>query len=141
MKISWIRAQSLWALFPVFFSASFFPAFAEPLPAWFTAFGSGRAQLSCGAAGSRSARDFCKSEGINEVYVSVSVNSEASEENQFAHLVTLLHRSNIRVEALFSSVDADEPGSIETSFWIGSGKCCASIRSILPIASMAFTWI
>jgi hypothetical protein len=54
--------------------------------------------------------DFCRSEGINEVYVSVSARSEASEENQRAHLIALLHRSSIRVEALLSSTDADEPG-------------------------------
>jgi hypothetical protein len=54
--------------------------------------------------------DFCKSQGINEVYVSVSARSEASEENSLAHLITLLHRSDIRVEALLSSTDADEPG-------------------------------
>jgi hypothetical protein len=54
--------------------------------------------------------NFCKSEGINEVYVSISARSEAAEENQLVHLITLLHRSNIRVEALLSSTDADEPG-------------------------------
>ncbi len=54
--------------------------------------------------------DFCKSQGINEVYVSVSSRSAASEEKQLAHLISLLHRSDIRVEALLSSTDADEPG-------------------------------
>jgi hypothetical protein len=53
---------------------------------------------------------FCKSEGINEVYVSISARSEAAEESQLAHLITLLHRSSIRVEALLSSADADEAG-------------------------------
>jgi hypothetical protein len=55
-------------------------------------------------------RDFCKSQGVNKVYVSVSAKSEASEESRLAHTIGLLHRSNIRVEALLSSVDADEPG-------------------------------
>jgi hypothetical protein len=55
-------------------------------------------------------RDFCKSEGVNEVYVSVSERSEAAEESKLAHLINVLHRSDIRVEALLSSVDADEPG-------------------------------
>ena len=54
--------------------------------------------------------DFCKSQGINEVYVSVSSRSAASEEKQLAHLISLLHRSDIRVEALLSNTDADEPG-------------------------------
>ena len=60
--------------------------------------------------GAETLSDFCKSEGINEVYVSVSARSEASEENQLAHLIALLHRSDIRVESLLSSTDADEPG-------------------------------
>jgi hypothetical protein len=47
---------------------------------------------------------FCESQGINEVYVSVAA------DQQIAPLIALLHRSNIRVEALLSSVDADEPG-------------------------------
>src|SRR5271170_1484512 len=54
--------------------------------------------------------DFCKSQGINEVYVSVSSRSAASEEKQLVHLISLLHRSDIRVEALLSSTEADEPG-------------------------------
>jgi hypothetical protein len=57
-----------------------------------------------------SLRDFCTSAGINEVYVSVSTRTEAAEEGQLVHLISLLHRSNIRVEALLSSTDADEPG-------------------------------
>jgi hypothetical protein len=57
-----------------------------------------------------SLRDFCKSQGINEVYVSISPRTEASEESQLVHLIAELHRSNIRVEALLSSTDADELG-------------------------------
>lgn len=53
---------------------------------------------------------YCQAEGINEVYVSVSEQSEAAEENQLTHLIKLLHRSNVRAEALISSTDADEPG-------------------------------
>jgi len=60
--------------------------------------------------GAERLRDFCKSEGINEIYVSVSARSEASEESQLAHLIALLHRSDIRVEALLSSTEVDEPG-------------------------------
>lgn len=54
--------------------------------------------------------DFCKSQGINEVYVSYSAASAPAEEGDFKHLIGLLHRANIRVEALLSSTDADEPG-------------------------------
>jgi hypothetical protein len=57
-----------------------------------------------------SLRDFCKSQGINEVYVSISARTEASEETQLTHVINLLHRSNIHVEALLDSADADEPG-------------------------------
>jgi hypothetical protein len=54
--------------------------------------------------------DFCRSEGITEIYVSISERSEAAEESQLLHLISLFHRSNISVEALLSSTEADEPG-------------------------------
>jgi hypothetical protein len=60
--------------------------------------------------GAEKLRDFCRSQGINEVYLSVSANGDGSEEGRLAHLIALLHRSNIRVEALLSSENADEPG-------------------------------
>lgn len=53
---------------------------------------------------------FCESNGINEVYVSISERSEPAEERELIHLIHLLHAANIRVESLISSVDADEPG-------------------------------
>jgi hypothetical protein len=49
-------------------------------------------------------------QGINEVYVSYSAASASSEENDLIHLLGVMHRANIRVEALLSSTDADEPG-------------------------------
>jgi hypothetical protein len=55
-------------------------------------------------------RDFCRAQGINEVYVSYSAASASAEESKFAQLIELLHRSNIRLEALLSSTDADEAG-------------------------------
>ena len=55
-------------------------------------------------------RDFCGAQGINEVYVSFSGKGEASEEGEVARLIAVLHRSHIRVEALISSTEADEPG-------------------------------
>jgi hypothetical protein len=60
--------------------------------------------------GAEAVLDFCKSEGVNEVYVSISARSEASEEADLVHLISLMHRSKVRVEALLSSTDADEPG-------------------------------
>ena len=53
---------------------------------------------------------FCQSERINEVYVSFPARGDASMETRFTRLIALLHRSNVRVEALLSSTDADEPG-------------------------------
>ncbi len=60
--------------------------------------------------GAEMLRDFCQSEGINEIYLSVSTHGDRSAESRFAHLIGLLHRANIRVEALLSSEDADEAG-------------------------------
>ena len=53
---------------------------------------------------------YCQSAGVNEVYVSISASSFASEEAQLAHLISLMHNANIRVEALLSSTEADEAG-------------------------------
>jgi hypothetical protein len=57
-----------------------------------------------------SLRDFCKSEGITEIYISISERSEPAEESQLVHTITVLHRASIRAEALLSSSEADEPG-------------------------------
>jgi hypothetical protein len=54
--------------------------------------------------------NFCQSEKINEVYISISERSEPAEDTLLAHTITLLHRANIRAEALLSSSEADEPG-------------------------------
>jgi len=56
-------------------------------------------------------RDFCRSQHINEVYLSFSSqNGGAAEEIEIGKLIVLLHRSHIRVEALLSSANADQPG-------------------------------
>jgi hypothetical protein len=55
-------------------------------------------------------RDFCKTQDINEVYVSVSAKDGTSEDGHFTELIAHLHHANIRVEALLSSTDADEAG-------------------------------
>jgi hypothetical protein len=62
-------------------------------------------------ARSEALRDFCRSQQINEVYLSYSSqNGGAAEEIEIGKLIVLLHRSHIRVEALLSSADADQPG-------------------------------
>jgi hypothetical protein len=62
------------------------------------------------ARGAEALRDFCRAQGVDEVYVSVSARSEAAEERELVHLVGILHRAHVRVEALLSSADADEAG-------------------------------
>jgi hypothetical protein len=54
--------------------------------------------------------EFCRTEGITEVYVSISAKSFESEKPALAHAIVVLHRENVRVEALLSSTEADEPG-------------------------------
>jgi hypothetical protein len=60
--------------------------------------------------GSEHLRDFCRAQGINEIYVSYSAATAQEEYRDFEHLISLLHHEHIHVEALLSSVDADEPG-------------------------------
>src|SRR5271163_401334 len=56
-------------------------------------------------------RDFCRAQQVNEVYLSFSSqNGGAAEEQEIEKLIGLLHHAHIRVEALLSSTDADEPG-------------------------------
>jgi hypothetical protein len=60
-------------------------------------------------------RDFCRGEQINEVYVSFSHAGKGADapglDARLAALIRELHGANIRVEALLSSTDADEPGA------------------------------
>jgi hypothetical protein len=63
-----------------------------------------------GAGGAESLREFCRIERINEVYLSVSQRGEMMPESSMERIVSVLHRANIRVEALFSSENADEGG-------------------------------
>jgi hypothetical protein len=65
-------------------------------------------------------RDFCHSQGIDEVYVSVT----KSAEPDLVRLVAMLHQSHIRVDALLSSTDADEPGEHRD-------KLVAKVRNIV----------
>jgi len=57
---------------------------------------------------------YCKAATINEVYVSVAKHYSALDELHFVQLIALLHHSDIRVEALLSSIDADEVGGPRT---------------------------
>lgn len=63
-----------------------------------------------GAGSAEALRDFCRAQGINEVYISVSQHGEMMAESSMARMIRVLHASNIRVEALLSSENADEGG-------------------------------
>jgi hypothetical protein len=62
------------------------------------------------ARGADALLQFCRAQGINEVYVSVSDHGDLSGLNQFSGVIERLHGASIRVEALISSTDADEAG-------------------------------
>jgi hypothetical protein len=66
--------------------------------------------------GAQALGQFCRSSGITEVYVSVPAHLSSAEELHLAQLITLLHASGIRVEALISSVNADEAGAPRGKF-------------------------
>ena len=111
MKRSRIRAHFLWSLLGMLLTTSSPSAFAASIPDPVHGLWVWKSPSVLGAPqGAKALRDFCASSGVNEVYVSISANSFAAEEGQLANLIALLHSSKIRVEALFSSADADEPG-------------------------------
>jgi hypothetical protein len=57
-----------------------------------------------------SLRDFCRTNQINEVYLSVSQRGEMMPPANMVRVISVLHKSNIRIEALLSSESADEGG-------------------------------
>jgi hypothetical protein len=60
--------------------------------------------------GAERLRDFCHAQSINEVYVSVLSQGKLEDVEALTATIELLHRSDVRVEALLSSIDADEAG-------------------------------
>jgi hypothetical protein len=111
MKRLYTRILCPAAVLAVQLSTSFFAAFARDVSGPIHGLWVWKSPTVLGVArGADALRNFCVSEGVNEVYVSVPANGGPSEERQLAELIALLHRSHIRVEALFSSTDADEPG-------------------------------
>lgn len=67
-------------------------------------------EIAQDARGQQALKDFCTAQGVNEIYISVSSHGVLMPADSFSRLIALLHRANIRVEALLSSEDADEPG-------------------------------
>jgi len=59
-------------------------------------------------------RGFCQAQAITEIYVSMSSRYDALDAMRLSQLITHMHQSAIRVEALLSSTDADEPGAPRT---------------------------
>jgi len=66
------------------------------------------------AGSAESLRKFCRAQQINEVYISFSstggAQGRAAEDALLSNVIRELHKSSIRVEALLSSIDADEAG-------------------------------
>ena len=62
------------------------------------------------AGSAEAVRDFARTNGVNEVYVSISSHDHLAQDAPLIALIGLLHQANIRVEALIDSIDADEAG-------------------------------
>jgi hypothetical protein len=111
MKRPYARVLCRGGVLAVLFGTSFFAAPAANVSAPVHGLWVWKSPTVLGAPrGADALRDFCVSEGVNEVYVSVPANGGPAEERQLAELIARLHGAHIRVEALFSSTDADEPG-------------------------------
>jgi hypothetical protein len=74
--------------------------------------------------GAQSLRDFCRSESVNEVYLSASEEAGKSDDQALSHLIGMLHQAQIRVEALVSSTTADTGGQPRT-------KLLEHVRAVL----------
>jgi hypothetical protein len=69
----------------------------------------GRAVLRA-PGGAQSLRDFCRSENVTEVYLSVSDEASSSDDQSLIRLIGMLHHAHVRIEALVSSTSADTGG-------------------------------
>ena len=59
-------------------------------------------------------RGFCQAQAITEIYVSMPSRYDALDAMRLTQLINHMHQSGVRVEALISSTDADEPGAPRT---------------------------
>jgi hypothetical protein len=66
--------------------------------------------------GAERLRDFCRGDHVTEVYVAVSSRTTPAEEQALVQAIHVLHSASVRVEALLSSTDADEPGHPRDKF-------------------------
>ena len=60
--------------------------------------------------GAERLRDFCRTQGVNELYLAAFSHGDLTEVAALAASIALLHHADVRVEALLSSTDADQPG-------------------------------
>jgi hypothetical protein len=60
--------------------------------------------------GAQRLREFCREQGVGEIYISALDHGKLSDAAELASLIALLHHTGVRVEALLSSTDADEAG-------------------------------
>jgi hypothetical protein len=98
------------------------------------------AQVLEGEHGSENLRDFCKSQGINEVYVSVSAQSEASEDNHLAHLTGYFIGRISVWKRCFRARMPTSQASIGKNCWSMSGESCDSIKGIRRNDLTRFIW-
>jgi len=54
---------------------------------------------------------FCQANGISEIYISVNGSMDTTGQSRLDDLIGVLHTAKVRVDALFSSTDADEGGA------------------------------
>src|ERR1700683_3129298 len=98
------------------------------------------AQILEGEHSSENLRDFCKSQGINEVYVSVSAQSEASEDNHLAHLTGYFIGRISVWKRCFRARMPTSQASIGKNCWSMSGESCDSIKGIRRNDLTRFIW-
>jgi hypothetical protein len=66
--------------------------------------------LLAAAQGAERLREFCRAEDVNEVYLAVFSRGDLADAAALSAVIAVLHHSDVRVEALLSSTDADQPG-------------------------------
>jgi hypothetical protein len=54
---------------------------------------------------------FCQENGISEIYISVNGSMDTTGQSRLDRMIDILHTAKIRVDAMFSSTDADEGGA------------------------------
>lgn len=74
------------------------------------------ASVLASPGGAEAVRDFARANEVNEVYISISRRDHPAQDAPLLALIDLLHQSQMRVEALLDSIDADEAGKPRDTF-------------------------